>query len=376
MSDVSDGIYSKDEENESISSEEENDDIKPIIKREREYYEDSYLEFMRFKIPKYEDFVNFVSGELQAANYSITDHLSPLTKDTKCCLLNYLNIYDICRLARTCNGYALMTNNPKYDEYWRNRFNRAYPHCYVDNKGLFTYRKVQRSILWFDAYQYIAIKDSRASGRHNRKTFYTFVKWKRQSKFPQSFKNDIRTSRWSTKSQILDEIKLVVDTKLLTEIGFSKKTVKNNKKPNNKKPNDEKPNGNGSTEVLYKDLYNVIRIYAKKYMRSCISDEDITEIRNTYNSNIRKPPKCLINFDEGFLKKWSFELKNSYECKCELPYKSYYANRPMVTSDEIYDSSRFGDCVKQIINGPIVKPLYDELLKYEIDLYSHHQGYW
>jgi len=341
-----------------ISSSNENEN-KPTIKREREYYETSYLEFMRFKIPKTEDFIQFVNNELLNADYHITDHLSVLTKDTKCCILNYLNIYDICILAMTCNEYASMTNNPKYDEYWRNRFKKRYSHYYVDKNGFFTYRKKTRSILWFDAYQYVAIRNAKASERHNRRTFHTFVKWKRQSKFPQSFKNDIRTSKWSTKSQIISEYKLIVDTKLLEDIQYDFK---------NRKRSDK-------TEVLYDELCNAFYSYAGKNCRSCTSIEDVSQIREDYNNGIRDPKKCLLHFDDEFSKKWGFDMSD-FKCKCQYPYKSYYSNRPMDTGDEIYHASYWKDCVKQIINGPIIKPLYNELLKYGIDFYNNNNSYY
>ena len=46
----------------------------------------------------------------------------------------------------------------------------------------------------------------------------------------------------------------------------------------------------------------------------------------------------------------------------------------MNTIDDVYNNCYWKDCIKQVINGPILKDLTDELLKYGIEL--HSKSYW
>lgn len=369
---------------------ESNEDVKRerCVKREREHYEKSYIEFLRYKMPKLDEFSDFVTDTLKSAGYSIEDRVSVLTKDTKCVILNHLNVYDICRLAMTCKEFSKIVNDERYNDYWKNRFRKSNPlYYYVDNNGYFAYKKIQKTIIWFDAFQYVAIKNSKTSKIHNRQTFHTFVKWKRKD-FPKIFKIEIHTEQHSSRLAIISEFKLDVNKELLKEIGYIEDSI------------------------TYDKLCVELSKYAKINCRS-FTEEDLNELKqnNQLNRmNYSKPPKCLIEFNEDFLEKWGFREPTTSQpttsqitsettipltipqipqitsqtitpptttCKCRCPqYLTYYN---VTTSyydslDTFYSSSYINECVGNHINGPLVDPLRLELIKYglKIKLYDYY----
>lgn len=175
-----------DENGESVSIEESSEhEEKAIVNHPREYYEQAYIDFLRHQKPEYHTFVEFVNQEFQKANYNIRDYLSELPKDALCCMADYLSIFDICRLVQTCKSLSKITNDHRFNDYWKNRQRKLFKGL-VENNGIYTYKLKKRSILWFDVYQWGVIthtyfdKDLRKRLKHNKQVFHSWLKCKRK----------------------------------------------------------------------------------------------------------------------------------------------------------------------------------------------------
>ena len=332
-------------------------------KREREYYERAYTDFLRFKIPKIDKFISFVHEEFSKEGYHIIDCMSQLTKDTKCCILNYLNLFEICKLSMTCSAYAEVVSE-KYNDYWKSRYRKVFPTLYVTGYGFFSFRNHKQSIIWFDAYQYSAILwkieslsyDRRKILLGGRQTFHTFVKWKRVSKFPAKFKTNITHGAYETKIAICEDFLIDVDPQFLELLGGDKSV----------------------TKITIATLANLLYHYALIHFKRYTTEDDLQKLRKLqtiYDYNWSNEKECFLNFPEDFLKKWGLNLKTfsgGGQCYCRIPY--YSGNSQCCTLvkslDEFYDrcsrDKMMYSCVKQRLNGPIIESLHKEFEKYGI----------
>jgi hypothetical protein len=369
------GSIVEEESSEEESSEEESseEESKLTKKRPREYYEQAYIDFVRFKYPKTEDFVTFVNLEFSKEGYSVIDHMSQLTKDTKCCLMNYLNVYDICSLAMTCSAFAKTTQTTNYNDYWKGRFLKACPNYYIDNGGNFTYKKKKMSILWFDVFQYSMIEhklglpfQTRKRLLNGKQTFHTFVKWKRKGAFPNSFKIDVRTSRSDIKTQICKEFMLDIDPNFIALLDSSSATTPFTKK---KKKQTNQMSLNDLRAKLYKYVYDNFKRY---------TDEDLEQLKGDmrqYNYDYRDDKLCFFDIPQEFLEKWGLQTKTveGRGCLCRVPYYNSYRPTEINTIDDLYThSSRLDHCIAQRCTGAITQPLLQELFNYGIDIYARY----
>lgn len=169
------------EESEEIEESEEN--TKKVYPRE--YYEQAYIDFLRHQKPDYAVFVEFVNQKFKKANYNIRDYLSELPRDALCCMVDYLSMFDVCRLVRTCKSLSKITNDSKFNDYWKNRQRKIF-NGLVENNGIYNYKLKKRSILWFDVYQWGVItktgieKNLRKRLKHNKQVFHSWLKCKRK----------------------------------------------------------------------------------------------------------------------------------------------------------------------------------------------------
>ena len=139
-------------------------DASPMDDKEREYYEKAHIDFLRMTYPTTALFVEHVRVEWNRRNYQVRDYLSALPRDALYCLLNNLELVDICRLAMTCRSLRSIVNDAKYDDYWRVRVYKTPNFLFVSNNGKYETSqggrlKVVQSIRWFDVFQWTIIRD-------------------------------------------------------------------------------------------------------------------------------------------------------------------------------------------------------------------------
>ena len=200
--------------------------------KERDFYERALLDFYRFKHPDKGDFINCVTEMFQAENYIVKDYMACLTKDAKCCMIDYLTVFDICRLARTCTYYKEVIDSPKYNEYWRNRFKSRFPVAYVEKNGVYMYRGKQRSMLWFDIYQYSVFHNKMGIDQKqykrltfNKQSLHSFVRAKRKG-FPGVCKLNVYfKGDWKIRECLSKDFEFVVDDDLVSLLGLNSNKI-------------------------------------------------------------------------------------------------------------------------------------------------------
>ena len=326
---------------------------------EREYYERAYLDFFRFKMPKTDDFVDYVIEEFKKENYSVTDYMSKLSKDTKCCIVNYLGLFDVCRLARTCNSYREIIDNVKYNEYWKQRQRKNFPFSYMECGGLFRYRTTVKTVLWFDVYQYsIFSQNSLGLSRQlikkltlNKQAFNTFVKGKRDS-FPKTFKINVCFGGEILKC-LKREFKFSVDGEFLKLIGYDTKT-----------------HGNKIT-------YNKLISHVKEYCCNNYATIDKNLMGPAYKALFPVNPNqdyyyktdCLFNIPLDFITKWGLnnpkEQKSPHQNRTTCYCIPNYYRSSLYSGHALYADNHTCRCISNYCNGPIIDELKNEAQKYK-----------
>ena len=333
-------------EEEDDLDENEGDLVQPYIEqdKERDFYERALLDFYRFKHPDSHDFINCVTEMFQEENYIIKDYMASLSKDAKCCMIDYLNVFDICRLARTCSYYREIVESPKYNEYWRNRFLSRFPISYVEKNGVYMYRSKPKSMLWFDIYQYSVFYnclgvDRKQSKRltMNKQSLHSFVKAKRKGfpgvcKLNVYFKGDYKIRQCLSK-----EFEFTVDNDLVSLLGLQCNKV--------------------TEEIFIKSWRN---FFMSNFLK-IKTQKDLMEYRKTLPQNQYYGKKgCLFDVPQDFKIKW--RLSNT---SCSCPYDNSLTPMSLEAIPNM-----FIRCPELYLKGStIMEPLENEVKKYKYSYY-------
>lgn len=345
------------EENDSFENEEEsnyleNEEGINIDKdKEREFYERAFIDFYRLKYPSPVDFINYVCNTFQRENYQIKDSMSLLSKDAKCCLINYLSVFDICRLGRTCKTYKEVIDSSKYNEYWRTRFRLKFPLAYVEKNGIYKYRGKPKEMLWFDIYQYSvfftslgAFHGKRKQLLLNKQSLSTFVRGKRNTlpgvcKLNVYFRGD-----WKLAECLRKEFEFIIPKDIVSLMGLStdKWTAKKFEQ--------------SWTEFC---LTNYLKIK---------TDEDLMNYKKLLSNDYYSRRGCLFDIPDSFKNQWkipsitNFNTRANSNCMC--PYDSRI--RSYITVDNLKKGC--SECpIFYIRQTSIYDPLRIEARKYGVN---------
>ena len=331
------------EENDEIEDEMEDngEDEEPYIDqdKERDFYERALLDFYRFKHPNNTDFINCITDMFQTENYIIKDYMSCLSKDAKCCLINYLTVFDICRLARTCSSYKEIVDSPKYNEYWRNRFNTKFPISYVEKNGTYLYRGKPKNMLWFDIYQYSIFYNKVGFNYKeykrltlNKQSLHSFVRAKRKG-FPGVCKLNVYfRGDWKIRECLNKEFQFKIADDLTSLIGLDSNIVTGQK-----------------FEKVWVD-------FCMSHFYKLQTLEDLIEYTKTFNVNHYWGRKgCLFNVPQDFKEKWRL-----MQTQCSCPYDN-------ALKQNVFDSlpKMCNKCPINWLKGSVIyEPLDNEAKKY------------
>lgn len=98
-------------------------------------------------------------------------------------MIDYLSMFDVCRLAQTCRSLSKITNDTRFNDYWKNRQNRIF-NGLVENNGFYKFKCKKKSLLWFDVYQWGVItktqqRDNTKRLKRGKIVFSSWLKCKR-----------------------------------------------------------------------------------------------------------------------------------------------------------------------------------------------------
>jgi hypothetical protein len=314
--------------------------------KEREFYERALIDFYRYKHPSPVDFIHYVCEMFRNENYEIKDSMSSISKDAKCCMINYLSVFDVCRLAMTCKTYKEIVDNVKYNEYWRTRFRLKFPISYVEKNGIYKYRGKSKEMLWFDIYQYSVFYNSLGNFDHkkrkqlmlNKQSLNTFVKAKRHTfpgvcKLNVYFQND-----WKLKECLKKEFEFAIPADIVSLLQLST---------------------NMWTAQKFEKIW--IEFCTSNFLKIKTQD-DLIKYKKTLNPNGYYHRKgCLFDIPDDFKTKWNLQMK-AYSCLCPYDNQIYSIS----TVEEI--KKRASECPKYDLRGSIFfDPLRIECRKYGLN---------